>query len=187
MCIFIEYEVLKMKKIISCIFLCILFSCDSYQREIKKIINEWSGKEIVFSDLDMKIMGRDTCVLNAVNYKYKILTYIDTIGCTACRLKLFDWNVFLKELKPFSQKVCFLFVIHSNDYDEFEIIQRKNRFFYPVYYDYNGKLKEMNKFPDNPNFQTFLLDKDNKVVVIGNPITNDKVRQIYMNVIQKGL
>ena len=29
-------------------------------------------------------------------------------------------------------------------------------------------------------FQTFLLDKDNKVVVIGNPIHNLKVRDLYL-------
>ena len=33
-------------------------------------------------------------------------------------------------------------------------------------------------------FQTFLLDKDNKVVAIGNPIHNSKVKELYLKTIQ---
>ena len=32
-------------------------------------------------------------------------------------------------------------------------------------------------------FQTFLLDKDNKVVAIGNPIHNPKVKDLYLKII----
>lgn len=32
-------------------------------------------------------------------------------------------------------------------------------------------------------FQTFLLDKDNKVVAIGNPIHNPKIKELYLNII----
>ena len=32
-------------------------------------------------------------------------------------------------------------------------------------------------------FQTFLLDKDNKVVAIGNPVHNPKVKELYLNVL----
>ena len=34
-------------------------------------------------------------------------------------------------------------------------------------------------------FQTFLLDKDNKVLAIGNPIHNPKVKELYLKIIRK--
>lgn len=34
------------------------------------------------------------------------------------------------------------------------------------------------------NFHTFLLDKDNKVLAIGNPIHNPKVKELYLKIIQ---
>ena len=38
----------------------------------------------------------------------------------------------------------------------------------------------MNKFPQDITFQTFLLDQDNKVKVIGNPVHNLAVRDLYL-------
>ena len=50
-----------------------LSSCNSYQRKVRNIVKEWSGKEIVFPSLDAKIMGRDTIISCISDYKYKIL------------------------------------------------------------------------------------------------------------------
>lgn len=161
-----------------------LSSCNSYQRKVRNIVKEWSGKEIVFPSLDAKIMGRDTIISCISDYKYKILTYIDTTGCSACRLRLFDWKILKKEIDKLPEEVPLFFVVQSKNYKEFEEIQKVNKFTYPVYYDYDGMLDKMNHFPDDPNFQTFLLDKNNRVVVIGNPVTNDKMWQIYIDVIR---
>ena len=54
-------------------------------------------------------MGKDTIIPNILDHKYKVLTYIDTTGCTACRLKLFDWKLFIKELNTFSEDIAFIF------------------------------------------------------------------------------
>ena len=53
-------------------------------------------EKIIFTPLNAKIMGEDTIIPHILDHKYKILTYIDTTGCTACRLKLFDWKLFIK-------------------------------------------------------------------------------------------
>lgn len=56
------------------------------------------------------------------------MTYIDTAGYTSCKLRLFDWRVFIKELQTLSPDMVVLFVLFSNDYNEFEGIQKKNKF-----------------------------------------------------------
>ena len=176
-----------MKNVVQIILMAILasclFSCNSYQRKVKKIVEEWTGKEVVFPPLKAKMMGRDTVLPNILNHKFKILTYVDTVGCTSCRLKLFDWRILKKELDTLSEKVPLLFVIQSENYQEFEEIQRVNKFICPVFYDYHGDLNKINHFPDDPNFQTFLLDEDNKVIVIGNSVTNEQMHKIYWDVI----
>ncbi len=45
-------------------------------------------------------------------------------------------------------------------------------------------LNVLNHFPSETAFQTFLLDKDNKVVAIGNPIHNSKVKDLYLKIIK---
>ena len=34
------------------------------------------------------------------------------------------------------------------------------------------------------NFQTFLLDRNNRVIAIGNPIYNPKVKELYLKIIK---
>ena len=43
-----------------------------------------------------------------------------------------------------------------------------------------SRLDKLNKFPQDITFQTFLLDRDNKVKVIGNPVHNLAVRDLYL-------
>ena len=38
----------------------------------------------------------------------------------------------------------------------------------------------MNRFPSEITFQTFLLDKDNKVITVGNPVHHPKMKELYL-------
>ena len=49
---------------------------------------------------------------------------------------------------------------------------RRVHFSYPVCIDEKDSFNLLNKFPKDNRFQTFLLDKNKKVVAIGNPINN---------------
>ena len=110
-------------------------------------------------------MGKDTILPNMLNHEFKILHYIDTIGCTNCHLQLFDWKLYMKELKSSSIDIALIFVVFTKNYEEFEIIQRNNHFFYPLH--------------------TFLLDRNNKVLAIGNPINNESIRNIFDKIIKR--
>lgn len=50
-------------------------------------------------------------------------------------------------------------------------------------FDEEDAFNKLNKLPTDMMFQTFLLDKDNKVVAIGNPIHNPKVKELYLKII----
>ena len=64
--------------------------------------------------------------------------------------------------------------------------KRNNHFFYPVIYDYNGLLNKKNQFPTYPYpLHTFLLDRNNKVLAIGNPINNESIRNIFDKIIKR--
>ena len=80
-------------------------------------MQEWKGREILYpNDMHFFMQGRDT--LNADSIcMYKIITYIDSIGCMSCKLGL-------------------------------------------------------------------LLDRNNRVIAIGNPIYNPKVKELYLKIIK---
>lgn len=75
-----------------CLVVLLLCSCHSRRKEIARIVEEWKNKEVIFPDpLLVKVQGRDTILPDFQERKYKILNYIDTSGCTECRMKLAEW------------------------------------------------------------------------------------------------
>lgn len=116
---------------------------------------------------------------------YKIVTYVDSIGCTSCKLQLLSWEEFIHRVDSVSYgKVSFLFYFHPKDKSELRLIFRRDNFEYPVCLDENDCFNKLNHFPSDMTFQTFLLNRNNKVLAIGNPIHNPKIRELYVKIIR---
>ena len=113
---------------LSCFILGAFISCNTTERKIQKIVNYWTGKEIVFSDtLAMKIFGKDTCTDLLSSHQYKILNYIDTTGCSECQLKFYEWKKLQDEIDSLQADVSIVYVIFSKHYKPIEISQRINQ------------------------------------------------------------
>jgi hypothetical protein len=170
------------------IFLSLIFvSCkDTKTVEAKHILKEWIGKTILFPEIESTyyVVGKDSLnyisETSTISKDYKILLYIDSTGCTSCRLRLYIWKTYIEE---FDSKIDFLFYFQPKSEKELSSLLENEQFAYPVYIDNKGELNRLNQFPDNSIFQCFLLDKDNKVVAIGNPIHNSQVGKLYKQII----
>lgn len=167
--------------LLSILFL--LTSCkENKKEEVARLVQEWQGKEIVFpKNITFTRFVTDTVDYQIPQSDYKVLIYVDSIGCTSCKLQLPKW----KELIVYTDSVTggsipFLFFFQSKDDKELRYILKQDNFDRPVYIDRDSELDKLNHFPQNITFQTFLLDKDNKVVVIGNPIHNLAVKDLYL-------
>lgn len=116
---------------------------------------------------------------------YRILTFADSLGCMSCKLQLPKWSEFIREVDSVSHRtIPFIFVLQAHKPDEMIYILKRSGFSYPVYIDSKDSLNQLNHFPTEMAYQTFLLDKENRVVAIGNPIYNPSVKKLYMNIIQ---
>ena len=71
-----------------------------------------------------------------------------------------------------------LFFFHPKDMKELRYLTRRDSFTYPVCFDEKDELNVLNRFPSDMTFQTFLLDKEHKVVSVGNPVHNPKVKEL---------
>jgi hypothetical protein len=56
-------------------------------------------------------------------------------------------------------------------------------FNYPVFIDMNNTINRLNHFPQQQSYQCFLLDSNNKVLMIGNPTLNPKIWELYKKII----
>ncbi len=77
-------------------------------------------------------------------------------------------------------KGIFFLCFPSENKKEISFSIERDRFLYPVFIDEKGGFDALNHF--HVNFQTFLLDSQNKIA-IGNPVHNKKVRDLYLQII----
>ena len=173
----------KMRTIVGIICIVLFAACsESREEAVYRLVKEWTGKEIKFPERSvLTVQGKDTVDFTYPNADYKVLVYVDSVGCTSCKLQLDRWKKVIKEMtEETGQDIPFLFFFHPKDMKELRYLTRRDAFTYPVCFDENDELNALNCFPSDMTFQTFLLNKDNKVVSIGNPVHNPKVKDLYM-------
>lgn len=161
----------------------LLFSCKENEKDkISRLVTEWQGKEISFpKEIPFTRYVTDTADYQIPISDYKVLVYVDSVGCTSCKLQLAKWKELITHTDSIAgSKVPFLFFFHSKDYKEIRYLLRRDGFDLPVCIDKDDQLNKLNNFPADITFQTFLLDKDNKVAVIGNPIHNLAIKELYL-------
>ena len=167
---------------------CLLVSsCEKSEKErLSRLVNEWEGKEILFpTHSTFTIQGKDTVDFQFQNAEYKVVTYVDSVGCTGCKLQLPRWKELMTEVDSLNGgRVSFLFYFHPKDLKELRFLTRREGFTYPVCFDEKDDFNYLNHFPSESMFQTFLLDKENRVIALGNPIQNPKVKELYLNLIK---
>ncbi len=177
---------MKTLNLIILVLLPIFFSCKNEHKEkekhISQLVNEWQGKQILFPE--NAIFTRyltDTTDYQIPQSDYKILVYVDSIGCTSCKLQLPKWKELIEYTDSMTQReVPFLFFFHPKDNKEIRYLLKRESFNLPVCIDREDLLNKLNKFPADMTFQTFLLDKNNKVAVLGNPVHNTAIKDLYL-------
>lgn len=175
-----------MKHILIILTLLFFFSCHNEQKEkdkqIIQLVNEWQGKQIVFPENIVFTRNlTDTTDYQIPQSEYKVLVYVSSTGCISCKLKLNKWKELIRYTDSITNsKVPFLFFFHPKDISDIHNLLKEHNFELPVCIDKEDQLNKLNKLPTDMSFQTFLLDKDNKVTVLGNPIQNLAIKDLYL-------
>ncbi|WP_455962195.1 DUF1573 domain-containing protein [Bacteroides bouchesdurhonensis] len=171
------------------LFLYLAISChDSKKNQLSNLVKEWSGKEIQFpSHLTFTVQGKDTVNFDYLHSTYKIIMYADSMGCLSCKLQLSKWKTFMQEvdsLRDQNKAVSFVFCFFPKNRQMLQNVLCYEHFVHPVCIDAQDEFNKLNHFPSEIAFQTFLLDRDNRVIAIGNPIRNPKVKELYLKLIR---
>ena len=167
-----------------CFIIFIVLACRDSKKDIAQQIAQWDGKEIVYPHKVYFCGSEESGNYSIEQNDYTILTYVDSIGCTSCKLQLPKWKALITEVDSVANgDVNVVFFMHPKSRKEIEYILKRDQFDYPVCIDEADSLNKLNHFPTDERFQTFLLDKNNKVLAIGNPVHNPKVKELYMKII----
>lgn len=167
------------------LLLLILVFVESCQNRTEKIVKHWLGKDMTLDvTSEMIAFGEQPMKLESEFY---VLSYVDSLGCVSCKMGLPKWKAFSAYIDSISQEhIPIVFVVQEsvrrnvlysmkadNYYPDYVVVDKKDRF----RNEYN--------FPLEHDMQTFLLDKTNKVVAIGNPINQEKILSLFVGYVTK--
>ena len=76
---------IEIKGLLVLLLLLIFSSCKESKKEsMIRLVNEWNGKEIKFPTRStFTVLGKDTVDFTFDEADYKVLTYIDSVGCAS--------------------------------------------------------------------------------------------------------
>ncbi len=150
-------------------------------RVIAADIEKWHRKEIIIpASLKYYVKGEQVDY-DIDDCDFKLVTYVRSGSCSSCMMKLKEWRKALADFDTISTRDINLVMIVSSDTpDKIALIARQDDFNYPIAIDSPGVTDSINGFPEDSRFCSFLLNRYNRVVAIGNPATNPNIRELYI-------
>ncbi len=114
--------------------------------------------------------------------------YIDTVGCSSCELSKMS-AIEQLHYNQYKSDVEFIYVVSTPaEYvDEMNSVMNGYRLKNTVYLDTcNAFLTANAHIPvDNQLFHTFVINRDGKVLMVGNPFQNGRMEALFKKVIAK--
>lgn len=101
------------------IFIFLFINREDEDDETMSIVSEWIGREIRMPNNSLNdFLDRGETVKTfseLLGAEFKILLYIDSVGCMPCKLRLPEWNKLIREFEEISSdKLAFLLLFHQS-------------------------------------------------------------------------
>lgn len=190
----LSFNNVNFKPIIFVILIFSIVSCSSTNKKEAKELNVTIanniGKEInIPNDLQMytPFTNYISDSVQMFNSEFRIYSYINA-SCGTCVNSIKEWKQIVSE---FSHRHVSVILIFKSD-DNFELLKylcekgEVKNFPYPFFFDRHKKFPELNAFIlKHKHLQTILVDKNNKILLFGNPIRSNEIKDLYLRVFKK--
>lgn len=157
-------------------FLLYFKSTNSLEKQVAAIQN--MHVKLDFKDAVMMCNGIDS-VYESMN-EPKLVVYVDSLSCTSCFINhLIDYYEINDSLK--NRKSSLLVIFHPQESKFLEIKTSLNEKEYPFWciLDKKGEFINNNpKIPDNKLLHTFTLDKEDNIIIVGDPTLSSKIEDL---------
>lgn len=157
---------------------------------LRSVMGNNIGKILILPDSLMVYSPFDNYIMDSLNIslsKFKIYSHINA-SCPTCIQDIILWDSINTDFNKY--KVPIILICDSKD--NFELIKylhetgKIKSFSYPLFFDMKCDFVNQNRFmKESPEFETVLADRENIILLIGNPIHSRGIKDIYLNEIQK--
>lgn len=131
--------------------------------------------------------GNDTVMLDSIKNDFRLVVYVDSTECSPCLLdKMFIWNDRLEDAKktPSQLKHIFIFAPKPEQLEDAYLSLQYCGLESPVYIDTAFAFRKKNPyFPENRIYHTFLLNRNDSILLVGNPMENPKIDEMLKHVL----
>ena len=164
------------------------FACTSSKKETEKKVSQFMGDTLKLPE-KTEVLYKDSLYKKKFMLANKATLKIPTLlwgECHSCIADLKKWDEFYQFIKE-KDNVTVLFYLYTSDLKFFrKSLYKKEIHKYPFIVDRNNRYLDNNDLPfKNKMYQTFLLDSNNRVILVGNPVYNDNLMKLYKEEINK--
>lgn len=170
-----------MKYTIYMIFLTItvslLASCQEESRVIEEV-KDMYGRKVTFVRPYSSIPNTKTLALDSIMSKdIKAVSYLENFSCTDCALNKLVSRIEI--INSIDKDLGYLIIIRTTDVDELSKHIENKGISHPIMCYQTDAFKVENKLDVLTRNRTFLLDKDNRIVLVGEPFNNEVLLNLY--------
>ena len=157
--------------------LMLLFSCE--RSSIKLKIQKFSSHPV--------ILNMDSMV-NARTLIGQLPKRNASLECTDCAIKrLLQWRTLIKQ--NYAYRLDFLFILSPNQHHLKSVLTKLRKDTILNNYIYvdtcNVFTRNNSTIPEERYLHTFLLDRENKIVLVGNPNVNERVESLFQKIMNE--
>lgn len=167
----------------------IISACYNHRENTSEVIRKMVGSKVEMPDLVSTYLGRDTSFTRGNESIVKLVVYFDSTACQTCRVNtLYEWKeiINLEKMTSGQFELILIFSPSQSDISNLRRALMRSRFLHPVYFDLEHSMLEKNNFIGrNQIFHTFLLDKNNRIVLVGDPVANyERMNTIFLETVK---
>jgi hypothetical protein len=171
----------------------LLSACNSQKKELQEEVEKLQSKAIEIPYEQMACWACDSIVAISPwnKAKLKLVHYLDSATCTTCYLQKAAINEFICRIEKMSENEFYnVFIITPGSKAKKRL---KSDFLdkrtpQTIFVDSANVFIQMNpNIPSESMYHTFLLDEENKVVLVGNPMLNKQIEDMMLPIVEEKL
>lgn len=178
---------IKQRQLVYSMFLVaiLLFGCN-YKSETEKSIRELLGSTILIPYNELyKVQNRGSINIAHKNCQKTLVIYKDSMSCAICDIKnLYKWDEYYNYLLSKNCIINIVIIFSPSMSVDIDNLTKNIQFSgtsMNIYIDEKGRFKSKNfNIPENRLFHSFVLDKEGKVILVGNPLENKRIEELLL-------
>ena len=171
----------------------LLSSCNSSNKKMLEAIELMQSTPISIPYNQMACWSSDS-LLNTtpwIHAKLKLVHYLDSAMCQSCYLqKAVQYRILFQLEEETKNEFCNVFIITPDENVKKKLAIEFYASMLPptIFVDSTNIFKRVNKnIPSGELYHTFLLDENNNVILVGDPLFNPKIENLLISTVNEKL